>query len=419
MRTSSIRGAGGALLALALVAITFTPAQATPVPASATSARLTAASPGITGLESRCPAGQVPSTIYSYQGFEAGLPFPDPLLTDGFTIKAGAGALEGTHWLNSSFQASDPAIEHIVTTNHVAVPQTGNIYLAIGYRAAVVGPFVEMHINRAVESFGSNPNWSLVILDITSEATTAGGTVDVSFRHRPNTNTPAGSFEVDAVTIYSCKVFVTPTPAGSSVQRYITRVYADLFNRTPDPTGLASWTAKLNSGTPRVAVANAITSSTEYRSKLITGSYAHYLRRPPDAGGLKVWLAAMGHGMTVAQLESGFIASQEYYVKSGSTNAGWITKLYRDVLARSAAPSEIAGWTTHLRAGMRRDRVAVGFLLSTERLRTVVDGYYRHLLGRGIDPSGQRTWVGILQRGGRDEAIIGGIIASGEYYGRV
>jgi hypothetical protein len=42
-------------------------------------------------LESRCPAGQVPSTIHSYQGFEAGLPFPDPLLTDGFTIMAGAG----------------------------------------------------------------------------------------------------------------------------------------------------------------------------------------------------------------------------------------------------------------------------------------------------------------------------------------
>jgi Domain of unknown function (DUF4214) len=61
----------------------------------------------------------------------------------------------------------------------------------------------------------------------------------------------------------------------------------------------------------------------------------------------------------------------------------------------------------------------MGFLLSTERLTTVVNGYYVDLLGRGIDPTGQRTWVGILQRGGRDEAIIGGIIASAEYYGRV
>ena len=61
----------------------------------------------------------------------------------------------------------------------------------------------------------------------------------------------------------------------------------------------------------------------------------------------------------------------------------------------------------------------MGFLLSTEHLNTVVDGYYVNLLGRHTDLTGQRTWVGILQRGGRDEAIIGGIIASAEYYGRV
>lgn len=205
---------------------------------------------------------------------------------------------------------------------------------------------------------------------------------------------------------------------GSLDQRYITRVYLDLFNRVPDPGGLASWTAALSRGTPRVAVANAITSSTEYRSKLIAGSYQHYLGRLPDPGGLRGWLAAMGRGLTVSQMESGFIASAEYYAKSGSTDAGWVTKLYADVLGRPASPSEVAGWTAHLRAGMPRARVAMGFLLSTERLNTVVDGYYVLLLGRHTDPSGQRSWVGILQRGGRNEAIIGGIIASQEYYVR-
>jgi hypothetical protein len=118
-------------------------------------------------------------------------------------------------------------------------------------------------------------------------------------------------------------------------------------------------------------------------------------------------------------MESGFIASPEYYAKAGSTDAGWVTNLYTDVLGRSAGASEVAGWTANLGNGMRRDQVAMGFLLSTERLSTLVDGHYKKLLGRGIDPSGQKTWVGILQAGGRDEAIIGGIIASEEYYGRV
>ncbi|WP_024286026.1 DUF4214 domain-containing protein [Cellulomonas sp. KRMCY2] len=36
----------------------------------------------------------------------------------------------------------------------------------------------------------------------------------------------------------------------SAVERYIRRVYLDLFDRAPDPTGMAGWTAALNSGTP-------------------------------------------------------------------------------------------------------------------------------------------------------------------------
>ena len=60
----------------------------------------------------------------------------------------------------------------------------------------------------------------------------------------------------------------------------------------------------------------------------------------------------------------------------------------------------------------------MGFLLSTERLTTVVDGEYQHLLGRRIDPSGRQTWVGLIQGGVRLEDVIGGIIASEEYFAR-
>jgi hypothetical protein len=245
--------------------------------------------------------------------------------------------------------------------------------------------------------------------------------------HDPDPTLPAGQ----TFTSYDGRISITTLSANSTnavisvsssaeslVQRYITRVYSDLFNRAPDPVGLATWTAALNQGTPRVAVANSITYSSEYRSRLIAGSYDHYLGRSPDPGGMQTWLGAMGRGWTISQMESGFIASSEYYAKAGSTDEGWVRELYSDVLGRSAAPSEVAYWTANLRRGMGRNQVAIGFLLSTERLRTVVDGHYRHLLGRGIDPSGQLYWVRILQAGGRDEAIIGGIIASAEYYVR-
>jgi len=71
---------------------------------------------------------------------------------------------------------------------------------------------------------------------------------------------------------------VTPE---ASLQQYVTRVYRDVFNRVPDPAGLTAWTSALLNGTPRVAVANGITSSTEYRARLISTFYQRYLGRGP------------------------------------------------------------------------------------------------------------------------------------------
>lgn len=201
------------------------------------------------------------------------------------------------------------------------------------------------------------------------------------------------------------------------VRRYVVAVYQDLFDRQPDPAGLDAWTQALLTGTPRVAVANGITSSREFRASLVDGAYEHYLGRGPDPAGLEGWLAAMGAGLTIARIEAGFIASDEYFARYGGTFEGWVEALYEDVLGRGAAASEVQAWTAALRAGAARDRVALGFLLSTEHLSTVVDGYYQHLLGRGIDPEGRRAWVAALQAGVRDEAIIGGIVASEEYWG--
>lgn len=217
----------------------------------------------------------------------------------------------------------------------------------------------------------------------------------------------------------TARVTVAPDGVGTPTQRYVSRVYQDLFGRQPDPVGLATWTRALDTGTPRIAVANAITYSPEYRSRLIADSYATYLGRQPDPVGAAGWLRAMQAGMIIQEMESGFLASPEHYATSGGTDAAWVTRLYQQVLNRTPGQSEVRSWTTDLARGASRQQVAMGFLLSTEHLTTVVDGHYVHLLGRHIDPTGARTWVGDIQRGTRVEAVIGGIIASAEYYGRV
>lgn len=196
---------------------------------------------------------------------------------------------------------------------------------------------------------------------------------------------------------------------------FITYVYRDLLGRDPDDAGLRAWISALF-WVPPSEVAVAISHSREYRERLVTGVYERYLGRAPDPAGLKGWADAMERGWTVARIEAGFLASEELYARAGGTHAGWVTELYRTVLGREAAPSEIDAWARVLARGGTRYDVAMGFLLSWERLSAVVDGYYVTLLRRHLDPVGQRSWVLALQAGHQDEEIIAGIIGSREYW---
>ena len=243
MSTRTIRGAGAAVLTLGLITTAFTPAQAAPAPApgaatpapvsklaalradvlrglgqsSGTSGRsglaptATVAAPptGLIRKTSVCPAGQFPKTL-GHEGFEAGLPFRDPTLSDGFTVQTGPGATGGTHWAHSSLLANDAAIGHFVTTNHQAVPQTGKLYLSFTYRATFVDGLVGGGINNDGVFLPPAATWTPVVLDVTSQQKTAAGIADVGFLHVSDTAT-ASSLDVDDVTLYTC---ATPPTSG-------------------------------------------------------------------------------------------------------------------------------------------------------------------------------------------------------------
>lgn len=231
----------------------------------------------------------------------------------------------------------------------------------------------------------------------------------------PNTNLVVSVASVGS----TARVSVGPgtasiSPAQAVLERYVSNVYTDLFGRGVDPTGLAGWTGALAAGTPRIAVANAITYSREYRARLITDSYNQFLGRGPDPKGLEDWIGAMTSGVTIQQMEAGFLASPEYYTKAGGTDSGWIVRLYQHVLGRGPSTADIQAWAAAIRASGRQ-QVAMGFLMSTEHLSEVVNDQYLHLLSRGLDPAGRQGWVTAIQSGHRLEAVIGGIIASDEY----
>ncbi len=168
-------------------------------------------------------------------------------------------------------------------------------------------------------------------------------------------------------------------------------------------------------GAPYSVVANGITTSDEYLGKVIDASYRTYLGRGADSGGKATWLAKIRDGWTIQEVQANLVASTEFYNAAGGTNSAWVKSLYTKVLGRTGSTSEVQGWVTALGNGRSRASVADAFIMSTEHLNGVVDGYYQDLLGRSADVAGRASWVTKLQSGTREEVIVAGIVSSQEY----
>ncbi len=98
-----------------------------------------------------------------------------------------------------------------------------------------------------------------------------------------------------------------------------------------------------------------------------------------------------------------------------SANTLYVAGLYRDLLGRQGAPSELQIWVNQLQAGATRTQVAQGIMHSTEYLSTEVEGYYETFLGRAGDSGGVAGWVSDLQAGATEQQVILGFLTSTEF----
>lgn len=320
----------------------------------------------------------------------------DDIETRGFDTKSGYGVADATELLT----AAAPGAPASVTA------RAGDRMATVSWPAAAANgtPITRYTVT-------ASPGGATASTFGTTTATVRGLANGTTYRF-----TVVASHWVGAGPVSAASNAVVPR---DQVAAYVTKVYADLFGRGPDPRGLASWTTALKRGTPYGAVSNAITASSEFRGRLIIDSYQRYLGRGPDPTGLRNWIAAMNRGLHIEQMQAGFVASDEFYRRAGSTERGWLTSVYRTVLGRSPAPHDFDHWGRQFQAGADRVAIARAVLYSSEYLTGVVNGYYLDLLRRGIDPTGRRSWVTAIQRGARDEQIIASIVSSAEYRGKV
>src|SRR5262249_19470563 len=148
---------------------------------------------------------------------------------------------------------------------------------------------------------------------------------------------------------------------------------------------------------------------------VVRGLYAALLGREADPGGLEAFAGFLAGGGAVAQVKAALLGSAEYFQKSGGTNDGFVTALYRDVLGRDADPGGPQAVLAQLAGGAARGAVALTVVASRESVERIMQGWYRQYLRRAADPGGLAAFAGFLQAGGREETAVGTFLNSAEF----
>ena len=233
-----------------------------------------------------------------------------------------------------------------------------------------------------------------------------------------HTYTTNGSFDVtvsvtdasnNTGTSVSAAVTSTTPDANTLFEE---QVWQAFLGRPLDAVGLAYGTNLLNLGFSQAAVISTVESSQEYQLDLIDGLITSYLGRPATQADQTYGLAVLAANGTVEQLKADLLGSPEFYAKAGSTNAGWLSVVYQDVLGRSVDTQGSTDWNQALNAGVSRTTVALAIVSSPEAQQDLVASYFKDLTNAAAPSSNSDIYVNLLQQGVTDQAVAAGLFTN-------
>jgi hypothetical protein len=94
----------------------------------------------------------------------------------------------------------------------------------------------------------------------------------------------------------------------------------------------------------------------------------------------------------------------------------FVTKLYQDLLHRTASSDEIAYWNNVLVSGSSPQQVGLAFSLSAEYETDFIREKYQTILGREPDAGGLAYWLGAMQAGLSEKQLTVDLLTSNEFY---
>lgn len=236
-------------------------------------------------------------------------------------------------------------------------------------------------------------------------------------------------------TVLVCTLLTAqPSSAATQDERFIARV----FSGSPTSAELLWFSTILANGSTRSAVVADIVQLGGFNMLMGVGMYRLYLDRDPSSSELSSAVSTVSSGNYFG-LETSLASGSEYFALAGSSNGGFVQKLFADVLRRPADPGGLTYWTGELNSASRtRLQVASAIIRSSESAslrvagptsatacsRTTLSavnhlfvGAYCLILDRVADSSGKAYWSSQLQANGNNlKSLFVSLTSSFEYY---
>ena len=238
------------------------------------------------------------------------------------------------------------------------------------------------------------------IVDAYSALTLTSATPGVTASGASPLAANSASDAADQATILASDEFLANN--GGTGQGFITGLYLDLLDRSPDPASLAAWTNLSQAGTStRFQIASEILNSPEAEETQVAHWYQDDLGRTASIASLKtdpgvlVWAQLLSGGLSNETVEAAILASPEYLQDHGGSfpneAAGW----YQNLTGRDADPAGQSVWANLLSAGDAPFTLVQAFQNTPEARATKAARWFSTYLGRNSTLASLKTDLGV------------------------
>jgi hypothetical protein len=209
----------------------------------------------------------------------------------------------------------------------------------------------------------------------------------------------------------------------ASSRQWLVTMFTNILGRSSVDQTSAQFTGFLNLiltdyQPQRMAVADLLDTSLEYRLGVVQRYYQTYLRRRATPAEIAAFTGAT---LTDEQLISLIVSSNEYFLNvnlGNGSNSTWLNQVYRDLLGRDRDPGS-QGFLDALNANpgaAERLVVANAILTSTEYRNRLVAQLFNTYDRRAPTPTETSSFTQLLAGGATDEHLISLLVASNEYF---